>query len=713
LADFTYRDGQRGTTSLGTARWSSESELVNLKYQPGEVWLGYAPVSGHFPIGYNDDRHITLVAGSRSGKGTTTIINNLCLWPGSAVVIDPKGENATVTARRRGRGSAYCRGMGQTVRLLDPFEAATGVNDLRSQYNPLDAIDPDGEEAIDEAGRIADALVVVQEKGSLEPFWDESARSLIRGLILHVVSDDQFEGRRNLITLRQLVVRGDWETAKLLTDAGETNIPSAFELLFEGMRRNERYDGVIAGAGESFGTMMSTSPRTFDSVVQIANRNTEFIDSPGMKRTLERSDFKLSDLKTDPAGVSLFLSLPQRYMGTHYRWLRMMIVLVITEMEKTKGMPATGHRLLLVLDEFPGLRRMEVLENAAAQIAGFGVKMLFIVQTLGQLKDLYKDNWQTFLANSGLHLFFQIDDEFTRKYVSDALGETEVMRQTASLNTSSGVSSGATVNPSVMFTGGRGNAGANFLAAMIPSTNTSENISTSQGWSESIHKTNLLSPSEVGRAFARVDDRANVAYPGLALALISGQSPILVHKANYFEDEAFISLFDAHPDHPSPATLEASSSRLAGLEASKRQAQQQTLAKSDAEAKRLSPFIWAIQILQYAVCLLALWFVAFQIISVALNVFFGVGRTCHPAAIKGLFVCFDGNSSQLASYAGIAAIALTFAAHMLARKAVASRFVYKREEIRKLAAGLLFQGQSSFAVIKSLTALSRWRIKTQ
>ena len=77
------------------------------------IWIG--ETRDGTPLGYEDDRHVLLVSGSRSGKGAGIIIPNLCRWPGSCVVIDPKGENATVTAERRGSGSIYAYGMGQRV----------------------------------------------------------------------------------------------------------------------------------------------------------------------------------------------------------------------------------------------------------------------------------------------------------------------------------------------------------------------------------------------------------------------------------------------------------------------------------------------------------------------------------------------------------------------------------------------------------------------
>lgn len=138
------------------------------------------------------------------------------------------------------------------------------------------------------------------------------------------------------------------------------------------MKRNPAFNGVIARGGEMLAHMEKSSPRLFGSVAQVARTNTDFLDSPAMARVLQSSNFKISELKTNPKGTSLYISLPQRYMETHARWLRMMTTLVVTEMERVEQQPACGHPVLMVLDEFPALRRMRVLENAAAQIAGFG-----------------------------------------------------------------------------------------------------------------------------------------------------------------------------------------------------------------------------------------------------------------------------------------------------------------------------------------------------
>ena len=272
---------------IATAEWANPEEVEErYLYRDGTVWLGRSASDKPVPVGYRDDRHVCLVSGSRGGKGTTSIVNNLILWPGSICVLDPKGENATVTAARRGGGSKHCQGLGQAVQVLDPFKTAQVDDSLRGRFNPLDALDPANEESIDEAGRVADAIVVIHEgSGNADPFWDESARAMVKGIILHVLTAPLYEGRRNLITVRKLILRGDWEAVeKLRADGEEKTAVGAGAAVGgddeqSGLRRAGRgYRRFLPQHAHEF------AEKQYDSVLQIANRNTEFIDSPAMQR---------------------------------------------------------------------------------------------------------------------------------------------------------------------------------------------------------------------------------------------------------------------------------------------------------------------------------------------------------------------------------------------------------------------------------------------
>ena len=239
-------------------------------------------------------------------------------------------------------------------------------------------------------------------------------------------------------------------------------------------------------------------------------------------------------------------------------------------MERIKGRPATGHPTLFLLDEFAALKRMEVIENAAAQAAGFGVKFLFVVQNLPQIEDLYEKSWETFLGNSGLKLFFQIEDDFTRSYLARQLGELETTRQSRSGSQSQSLSDshereGAnSVLHRWLLRRAAGRA-STLRTSKQSSSGTSKGWSFSRSWGCSDSSTEVgaipfisgpwLNPDEIGRMLARNDDRGRPGYPGIVLALIPGEHPLLARRVNYFESPHFLGLFDPHPNHPPPLTL--------------------------------------------------------------------------------------------------------------------------------------------------------------
>ena len=157
--------------SIPQARWQAQEAICShpaLRYDPanpqGKILLG--AIGGQL-IGIADDRHMQTIAGTRAGK-SVTVIANLLHYDGSVLMIDPKGEGANKTARRRVE-------LGQDVFVLDPFDRTRGpARKYRAKYNPLSALTLDSETIIEDAMQIVDGLIVSdgQEK---DPHWNESA----------------------------------------------------------------------------------------------------------------------------------------------------------------------------------------------------------------------------------------------------------------------------------------------------------------------------------------------------------------------------------------------------------------------------------------------------------------------------------------------------------------------------------------------------------
>jgi len=545
-------------TSLGSADWGSPDGKVLKPFRPGQFLVGYD--ENGKAIGSDDDRHAGVVCMTRGGKGVSIIVPNLISYPGSVVVIDPKGENAMVTARRRGSGNQFTSGMGQKVHILDPMgEVSTrfdDFNDLRAAYNPLSLIDASRPGSVDVAARIADSFI--HGESSENPYWSIDGKKILKFVSLHLATSPDFtDAERNLAKVYDLLLAG-LDTGEGIFEPGDKNKPSGIELLFMSMTRNRAFNGVIAMNGRYFLMLAKTSPKQFMGVLSYAASSLEFLSSDAMRACVSKTTFSLSDLKTEPRGMSLYICLPDRDLGTHYGWLRMMVSLIVAEMERVKDQPATGHRVWMILDEFPALKRMTVLENAAAKLAGAGVKLVLIVQTLAQLKDLYKDNWETLLGSCGTKLFFCNDDHFTREHVSRLIGEHEVLRSSGSSSSTSGSNNSESRNEggsettggSVQKTPNREDSRSR-SSGVGKSTSQGQSKGSSQsrtsGTSESVHKRALITPDEVGRSFGSLSNP-------LALVLVSGFQPITLKRFPYFNMLGLAGHYDYHRDHPVPLT---------------------------------------------------------------------------------------------------------------------------------------------------------------
>jgi type IV secretory pathway TraG/TraD family ATPase VirD4 len=566
---FPRGDGDNKNRLLASANWSHEIQ----PYKPGMIWLG-RDQNGN-AVGTADDRHVSTTATNRSGKGTGLIIPNLCLWPGSTVVIDPKGENAARTARNRGKIK------GHQVVVLDPFDEAGLPPELCGTFNPLDMIDIKSDDAVDIAGVIADAMIV--KSNSKDTHWDESARDLIAGLILHVCDTEESE-ERNLGRVRQLLIQGDPDARDILAEREETGTESvsAFDGLWEFMKAseaaNENIREFIIGTAES---LLATGHNERGGILSTARRNTRFLSTPKIRKLLATTSFDIDALKTSKGGMSIYLCLPARMFPTHARFLRLIISLLLFRMEEI-GLekPANGHPVLFILDEFASLGYMEMLEKAAGLMAGYGVKLWTITQDLSQMKKHYKESWETFLANAGTSIFFANSDLTTLEWLSKRMGETEIIRENkgSSVSSSQGSSTtqGASQSEGTTYSDGQSNSqsdmaplsqtatiqgGASILDVFTrrfqssasysysasksdggssqnsQSQSATQNQSDSQSTSknEQILKTPLMTPDEIASHFDRESGRA--------VAFIGGKGPFMINRTPYYEDEAFKGLY--------------------------------------------------------------------------------------------------------------------------------------------------------------------------
>ena len=402
------------SSTHGSARWGTVEEIRKGGHlvapgKPVGFALGRVPAT---PAGldarFRFTGHVVTVAPTGSGKGIGAVIPNLLDYPGSALVLDVKGENAAVTARAR-------RALGQAVYAVDPF-AVNG--DGGAAFNVLDRLDVWNPDCVSESAILADALVFAESKGDAVHF-DESAKNFLQGLMLHVAGLDDAE-RRNLGELRRLLTTGEAEFFDVL-GAMAADDTAAF--------------GIPARAAN---TLMGMADKERGSVLSTARRNTAFLDDPRVSAALSRSDFDLSEIKA--TAMTIYLVMPANRIGPNARFLRLFISSVITAITASNVQPA--HRVAFLLDEFGQLGYMKQIEDSVSLLRGYGLAFWVFIQDLSQLKGTYP-KWQTFLANSAKS-FFGTDDYDTAKYISDSLGKSTIEFETENTgkNSGSGLSGG-------------------------------------------------------------------------------------------------------------------------------------------------------------------------------------------------------------------------------------------------------------------------------
>ena len=596
-ADSVMTDLPRGLSNrstgppIATARWASPPEIVPHRYKTGDIWLGLLPVpheatrpviaqlqafrdelsadqSLHadwrakqiatidwhlaalsetdvLPIGAGDDRHLVTLASTRAGKGTSLIIPNLCLYPGSSMVIDPKGENARITASRRGYGSKHCKGLGQSVCVLDPYDTTGLPEEVKAGWNPLDRLTLDDDLLIDRAAGFAEALIVRSNEENAH--FDESARILVKALILYVALVYDGRPHRNLVTVHDLLTRG--AVAQMRTDLADGPVaddtpPDAFAYLLELMQEEERCDGVIAAAATMIRGM---GDRERGGVLSTARRNLEFLERRPMRRVLAASSFDIDQIKTDDRGVTVYLCLPPQRMDDCGRWLRLVVMSALERMYEIEEPPATGYPVLFLLEEFASLRHMPAIEHAAGYAAGFGVKLWIILQDLPQLKAHYSKGWETFLGNAGAIQAFANGDPTTLEFLSKKLGEAELAQSLKNVNTAL---TATTNDPgtyhrlqTLMQNRGQMSLIANPLSLLADPQSTGQSTTTTTAFNEQIQRTPLLRPDEIERLFRRE--------AGTQIVQIKGARPFVLHRAAYFDSPDFKGLYE--PPKTAPA----------------------------------------------------------------------------------------------------------------------------------------------------------------
>jgi type IV secretion system protein VirD4 len=462
-------------TTYGSARWASHRDVRAAKL------LGSSGVT----LGRIDDKdlrhdgpeHVMAFAPTRSGKGVGLVVPTLLSWTGSTVVHDIKGENWQLTAGWRSLFS-HCL-------LFNPTDARS------ARYNPLLEVRR-GVNEVRDVQNIADILV--DPEGALERrnHWEKTSHALLVGAILHVLYAEEEKTLARVATFLSdpqrsfaATLRRMMATKHLGTDATPMAHP------------------VIASAARE---LLNKSENERSGVLSTAMSFLGLYRDPTVASVTAASNWRIADLVDAAHPVSLYLVVPPSDISRTKPLIRLILNQIgrrLTEKLHATGKggdgakgagarPSHRRRLLMMLDEFPALGRLDFFETSLAFLAGYGVRAFLIAQSLNQIEKAYGEH-NAILDNCHVRVAFATNDERTAKRISDALGtatEQRAMRNYA------------------------GHRLAPWLAHVMVSRQETARA--------------LLTPGEVMQ-LAPTDE----------LVLISGHPPIRAKKLRYYEDRRY------------------------------------------------------------------------------------------------------------------------------------------------------------------------------
>lgn len=334
------------------------------------------------PILMEREGHLMTIAPTGAGKGTGCIVPALLRFDGPVIVIDPKGENALITARRR-------REMGQQVAVIDPM----GVTGLPSAaLNPLDVLDADSPTFVDDAMAIVSAMT--QDDLSVGTndgrYWAERGATFVLGIILHVVADLP-PARRHLETVRDLVNQAVGELATYTAVAERHPAADLSGTVLSALESSRDPEARRIGQMLRIGALT-----TIGGILSFSQSIIDLVRGGAIAPTIRDTSFDLGAV-TRGEPLSIYLVLPPHMLSSHGRLLRLWVHTLMTRITVRNGRPEKST--LFILDEAAQLGTFDALRSAVTLLRGYGLQTWSFWQDASQLQRLYPHDWETMINN--------------------------------------------------------------------------------------------------------------------------------------------------------------------------------------------------------------------------------------------------------------------------------------------------------------------------
>lgn len=392
------------TALHGNARWANSREIreAGLFSDDGIIVGVKKSFMGLFMqyLVFTGAQHVLMAAPTRSGKGVSIVIPNLLSWKDSVVVLDIKQENWDITSGFRSRHGQEC------------FLLNLAPRDYRShRWNPLFYISDDINFRINDIQKIGQMLFPKIENEA--PIWQSSARSLWLGIVLYLLETEELPVTMGE-ALRQLTM-GDERLAEIVETRQESDQPLSDECYL------------------ALKEYLDTPDKTRGSVRKGFTSALELFYNPVIDAATSENDFDLRDLRKRRMSVYVGITPDDLERLAPLINLFFQQVIDLNTRELPEKNPDLKYQLLMVMDEFTAMGKIGVLSKGISYIAGYGIRMLPIIQSPAQIRETYgHDAAETFIDNHALQIVFAPKNIKVAKEISESLGTKTVKAKSRS-----------------------------------------------------------------------------------------------------------------------------------------------------------------------------------------------------------------------------------------------------------------------------------------
>lgn len=425
----------------GAARFASQSEVVKSGLL-GTKGIVVGKLGSKFLL-FDGMQFVLLAAPTRSGKGVGVVIPNALNWDDSSVIMDVKLENFLITSKFRQQH-------GQDVYLFNPFcvveNSQSPLNSKTHCYNPFSYISKDKRLQVTDIIAISYSLYPGEGKDS---FFDDAARNLFLGMTLYLIETPtlpltmgellrQSSGKGKPIKnyIQGLIIERNYNEIQTVEDG---------KIFISYERKTEPNEGDLPLLSDicvdALNRFTSTSDNTLASIMATFNVPLTLWSSPIIDAATSTNDFDLRDIRKKR--MSIYFGVPANKLAE----AKVLINLFYTQLvnlntdQLLNATPELKHPVLIIADEFTAPGRIGIIDSANSFMAGYGLRLLTIVQSPGQLeahppKGYGKENARTFITNHACQIFYTPREQQDAKEYSEALGYETVESKSRSRSAS-------------------------------------------------------------------------------------------------------------------------------------------------------------------------------------------------------------------------------------------------------------------------------------